>query len=94
MRYLFAWITRPDTTTGAVGDDRFPAMSHTSIRNRLAGTVREIISDKVVSEVIVETAAGTISAVITTRSVQELGIKPGDEIHAIIKATNVSLEHA
>ena len=56
--------------------------------------MREIISDKVVSEVIVETAAGTISAVITTRSVQELGIKPGDQIHAIIKATNVSLEHA
>ena len=69
-------------------------MSQTSIRNHLAGTVREIISDKVVSEVIVETAAGTISAVITTRSVQELGIKPGDEIRAIIKATNVSLEHA
>ena len=76
-----------------VGDDRFSAMSHTSIRNHLAGTVREIISDKVVSEVIVETAAGTISAVITTRSVQELGIKPGDPIRAIIKATNVSLEH-
>ena len=69
-------------------------MSQTSIRNHLAGTVREIISDKVVSEVIVDTAAGTISAVITTRSVQELGIKPGDQIHAIIKATNVSLEHA
>ena len=67
-------------------------MSQTSIRNHLAGTVREIISDKVVSEVIVETAAGTISAVITTRSVQELGIKPGDEIRAIIKATNVSVE--
>ncbi len=83
-----------DTATEAVGDDKLPAMSHTSIRNRLAGTVREIISDKVVSEVIVDTAAGTISAVITTRSVQELGIKPGDQIHAIIKATNVSLEHA
>ena len=69
-------------------------MSHTSIRNRLAGTVREIISDKVVSEVLIETAVGTISAVITTRPVQELGIKPGDPVHAIIKATNVSLENA
>ena len=54
--------------------------------------MQEIISDKVVSEVIVETAAGTISAVITTRSVQALGLKPGDKVHALIKATNVSVE--
>ena len=54
--------------------------------------MKEIISDKVVSEVIVETAAGTISAVITTRSVQALGLKPGDKVYALIKATNVSVE--
>ena len=65
-----------------------------SVRNRLTGIVKEIISDKVVSEVIVETSAGTISAVITTRSVQELGLKPGDEVHALIKATHVSVELA
>ena len=67
-------------------------MSQISLRNRLKGTVREIVSDKVVSEVIIETAAGTISAVITTRSVQELQLKIGDPIDAIIKATNVSVE--
>ena len=67
-------------------------MSQTSIRNRLQGTMREIISDKVVSEVIIDTAAGTISAVITTRSVQELSLQPGDAVEAIIKATNVSVE--
>ena len=67
-------------------------MSQTSIRNRLRGIVREITSDRVVSEVVVETAAGTLSAVITTRSVQELGLKVGDEIDAIIKATHVSVE--
>ena len=69
-------------------------MSQTSIRNRLQGTVREIVSDKVVSEVIIDTAAGTISAVITTRSVQELSLQPGDAIAAIIKATNVSVERS
>ena len=67
-------------------------MSQTSIRNRLRGTVLEITSDKVVSEVVIETAAGTISAIITTRSVLELQLKPGDAIDAIIKATNVSVE--
>ena len=70
-------------------------MNHSdSLRNRLTGKVKEIISDKVVSEVIVETSAGTISAVITTRSVQLLDLKPGDEVHALIKATNVSVERA
>ena len=65
-----------------------------SLRNRLTGTIKEIVSDKVVSEVIVETSAGTISAVITTRSVQELELQPGDQVHALIKATNVSVERA
>ncbi len=67
-------------------------MSKSSIRNHVRGTVKEIISDKVVSEVIVETTAGTLSAVITTRSVELLGLKPGDTVDAIIKATNVSIE--
>ncbi len=65
-----------------------------SIRNRLTGTVTEIVADKVVSEVVLETAAGTISAVITTRSVEELNLKVGDQIYAIIKATSVSVERS
>ena len=68
------------------------SMSQSSIRNHVRGTVKDIVFDKVVSEVIVETSAGTLSAVITTRSVEELGLKPGDTVDAIIKATNVSIE--
>ena len=67
-------------------------MSQSSIRNRLRGTVAEIINGPVVSEVVIDTAAGTISAVVTTRSVEELHLKPGDSVHALIKATNVSVE--
>jgi hypothetical protein len=39
-----------------------------SIRNEIPGTVKEIISDKVLSEIIVETRIGEMAAVITTRS--------------------------
>jgi molybdopterin-binding protein len=46
-----------------------------SIRNELPGTVKEIISDKVLSEIIVETRIGEMAAVITTRSVQDMGLK-------------------
>jgi len=46
-----------------------------SIRNEIPGTVKEIISDKVLSEVIVETAVGDVAAIITTRSVHDMGLK-------------------
>ena len=62
-----------------------------SIRNEIPGTVKEIVSDKVLSEVILETAVGEIAAVITTRSVQEMGLKVGDRAAALVKATNVSV---
>src|SRR5437764_9610474 len=61
-----------------------------SIRNQLPGTVKSIVSDKVLSEVIVDTSIGEIASIITTRSVQEMKMKPGDKVFALVKATNVS----
>ena len=65
-----------------------------SIRNQLPGTVKSIVSDKVLSEVIVETSIGDIASIITTRSVEEMKIMPGDKVFAVVKATNVSLRRA
>jgi len=62
-----------------------------SIRNRLPGTIKSIVSDKVLSEVIVETASGEVVSVITTHSVEEMKLKIGDKVFVLIKATNVSL---
>jgi molybdopterin-binding protein len=64
----------------------------TSIRNRLPGTIEKIISDKVVSEIVIRTAAGEVTSVITTGSVQRMNLKEGDQVFAIIKATEVSVE--
>jgi molybdopterin-binding protein len=64
----------------------------TSIRNRLPGTVEEITSDKVVSEVVIKTSAGTVTSIITTGSVKRMNLKKGDSVFAIIKATEVSVE--
>ena len=64
----------------------------TSIRNRLPGTIEKIVSDKVVSEVVVRTAAGNVTSIITTDSVQRMNLKEGDNVFAIIKATEVSVE--
>jgi len=62
-----------------------------SIRNQLPGTIQSIVSDKVLSEVIVQTEIGEVASVITTRSVEEMRLKAGDEVLILVKATNVSL---
>ena len=64
----------------------------TSIRNHLPGTVENIISDKVVSEIVINTAAGSVTSIITTGSVNRMNLKKGDAVFAIIKATEVSIE--
>ena len=64
----------------------------TSIRNRLPGIIEKILSDKVVSEIVIRTAAGTVTSIITTDSVTRMNLKDGDTVFAIIKANEVSVE--
>jgi molybdopterin-binding protein len=64
----------------------------TSIRNCLRGTIEKIVSDKVVSEVVIRTKAGDVTSIITTGSVKRMNLKQGDTVFAIIKATEVSVE--
>ena len=69
----------------------FAGSHEQSTRNQLPGVVKNIVSDKVMSEVIIETSLGEIYSVITTRSVEEMNLKLGDKVYALIKATSVSL---
>jgi molybdopterin-binding protein len=63
-----------------------------SIRNRLPGTIEKIVSDKVVSEVVIQTEAGIVTSIITTGSVERMKLKEGDNVFAVMKATSVSIE--
>jgi molybdopterin-binding protein len=65
-----------------------------SIRNRIEGTVKEIIKGQAVAEVDVDTAAGVMTSVITARSVERMGLKQGDKVYVEIKATDVFIETA
>ena len=65
----------------------------TSIRNRLSGTIENIVSDKVVSEVVIGTAARIVTSIITTSSVERMNLKEGDKVFAVTKATSVSVEN-
>ncbi len=59
----------------------------TSARNELKGTITEIKSGKINSEVILSIGGdATLTAVITNDSVEDMALKIGDSIYAIIKA--------
>ncbi|HQR60715.1 MAG TPA: molybdopterin-binding protein [Methylophilaceae bacterium] len=62
-----------------------------NVRNQFKGRIKEIITGPVVSEVDIDTPSGIVTSVITTRSVQELGLAPGSEVLALVKSTDVSL---
>jgi molybdate transport system regulatory protein len=62
-----------------------------NVRNQFKGKVKQVIRGDVVSEVDVETPWGIVTSVITTRSVDDLALKPGTDVVALVKATEVSL---
>lgn len=62
-----------------------------NVRNQFKGRIREIVTGPVVSEIDVDTPAGLVTAVITTRSVRELDLAPGSEVLALVKSTEVAL---
>lgn len=63
-----------------------------SARNQLRGTITAIKPGLVTAKVTIDIGGGnSISAVITTDSVEEMDLKPGDEVVAIIKSTEVMI---
>jgi len=63
-----------------------------SARNILKGKIKSITRGPVSAEVSIELQGGeTIVSVITKTSVDNLGLKEGMEVCAVIKATNVMI---
>ncbi|HAU32203.1 MAG: TOBE domain protein [Desulfotomaculum sp. 46_296] len=62
-----------------------------SARNQLKARVKEITSNDVTSEVVLDIGGQEMCSVITTGSLQRLGLKVGDDVSAIIKATSVMI---
>ncbi|HVO14205.1 MAG TPA: TOBE domain-containing protein [Alphaproteobacteria bacterium] len=63
-----------------------------SARNQLKGKVVSIARGSVMAKVVVDIGGGnTITAAITGDSVDELGLKVGSPVAAVIKATEVMI---
>jgi molybdopterin-binding protein len=61
-----------------------------SARNQLKGTVVDVKRGQTTAHVRIELSGGaTITSSITNEAVDELGLKPGDSVTAIIKASDV-----
>lgn len=63
-----------------------------SARNRLEGEITELQLDGVMAHVVVRVSKNLIESVITRRSVEEMKLKVGDKVSAIVKSTEVLLQ--
>lgn len=64
-----------------------------SARNRLAGIVAEVTVDGLLAQVEVDVAGPSrVVAIITRESAEELGLKPGASVSAVVKATSVMIQ--
>jgi molybdopterin-binding protein len=63
-----------------------------SARNVLSGTVRAVTPGAVDTEIVVELAPGIeVVSIITKKSAESLGLKPGAKAYAVIKASSVMI---
>jgi molybdopterin-binding protein len=62
-----------------------------SARNHLKGTVEDIQHGDVLSHVTVRVGESVIESIITRRSAEELSLKKGDTVTAVVKATEVMI---
>ena len=63
-----------------------------SARNRLKGEVTEVLLGTVTALITVKVGDNMVESVITKRSAEELKLKKGDKVTAVIKATEVMIQ--
>ena len=62
-----------------------------SARNHLKGTIEEIQLGDVLAHVTMRVGESVIESVITRRSAEEMALKQGDAVTAVVKATEVMI---
>ncbi len=83
----------PNDSAGArrcLSQGRYGGYMRISARNQLPGTIVEVLHGSVMSTVTIRLAGGNeVVSAITKDSAESLGLAVGDQVHAIIKATEV-----
>ena len=60
-----------------------------STRNRLPGTITEVVKGEAAARVSMQVGDNHMVALITRESTEELGLQPGKQVMALVKATDV-----
>lgn len=68
-----------------------PGSARISGRNQLHGTVLEVVIEGLLAKVVLAIGDQRITAIITADAVRELGLKPGEQALALVKATEVMI---
>jgi molybdopterin-binding protein len=63
-----------------------------SARNHLQGEITEVILGTVTALITLKVGNNVVESVITKRSAEEMGLKKGDKVTAVIKATEVMIQ--
>lgn len=69
-----------------------PLAVGSSARNRFTGLVTKVTKDRVMSEVEMQCGPFTVVSLMSTGSVDQLGLEPGTIAVAVVKATTVIVE--
>ena len=69
-----------------------PVPAHTSRRNAFPGVVTKVTKDKVSAQIEIQAGPHRVVSLITREAADELGLKPGMEAVATVKATSVMVE--
>ncbi len=62
-----------------------------SARNKLSGKVTKVETGMITAEVQLDVGGQNITSIISKDAVEELGLKAGDSVNAVIKATSIMI---
>ncbi|MDT5208478.1 MAG: hypothetical protein QOF67_893, partial [Mycobacterium sp.] len=76
----------------AAAAPRDPLTVASSARNRFAGLVTKVVTDKVMAQVEMQCGPFTVVSLMSADAVRELNLEPGSVAVAVVKATTVIVE--
>jgi molybdopterin-binding protein len=62
-----------------------------SARNKLEGTVKDVKAGTVMAVVKVQVGDNILESAITKEAVEEMGLRPGEKVTVVVKATSVMI---
>jgi molybdopterin-binding protein len=87
-----AWRSFSTNSSSSDGNEDILMATKLSARNKIEGKIVELEVDGVMAHVAVQVGKNLIESIITRRSAEEMKLKVGDRVSAVIKSTEVMLQ--